>query len=260
MRAADLNERNNPSAVLYYAPRRRAAADGSTIGPILERLSRGDRRARTLVEEVPLAPLDEPIGAPDVAAVRARALAIAARFVAVTGVGVGAAVALAFALQDPQRSDRAPLAMALLANPVQTVSYKLQARMTDDAARLAPAQSEPLHAAANEIVAGPQEAGDAPLPAALASYAMAPPALPPARWSVPEQISHDIIVPDVAPEHADHAAAPAHHHHARIHRHRHAAAAQPQQADNAPQEKADAAPPPVDNSLSSVLHKMFKPD
>src|SRR5689334_2348028 len=121
MRAADVTERDNPSTVLYYAPHRRSAGDGDSLRPLLERLSRGDRRARTLVEEVPLAPYEEPIGVVDTAAARARAIAIAVRCAAVTGVGVGLAAVVAFMLHDPLRSDRAPLASVLPAKSVQTV-------------------------------------------------------------------------------------------------------------------------------------------
>ena len=53
MRAAgldlDLDERNNPSTVVYYAPRRSVATDGSSIGPVLERLSRGSGETASLV-------------------------------------------------------------------------------------------------------------------------------------------------------------------------------------------------------------------
>ena len=38
MRAAEFDERTNPSAVLYYAARRAAAAEGSSIKPVPERL------------------------------------------------------------------------------------------------------------------------------------------------------------------------------------------------------------------------------
>ncbi|HEX5211251.1 MAG TPA: hypothetical protein VFW22_05910 [Pseudolabrys sp.] len=278
MRAAELDqgsdERTNPSTVMYYAPRRRIAADGASIRPVLERLSRGDRRAH-LVEAVPPAPAEEPIGVVDTAAARARALAIAVRCAAVTGVGVGLAAVVAFMLHNPQRQDRAPLATTLPAKSVQTVSYKSQERIDKDGASLPAVQThdEPLREAANGVVPGSREAGDAPLPAAFASWAMAPPALPPARWSEAEQSARDAAVAavepaaaqaePVAPEPAEHPAVKPHRHHARSHRHRHAAAAQPEQtaeAPEAPGEKTEAVPKPVDNSLRSVLDKMFRPD
>ena len=95
MRAAEFDERTNPSAVLYYAPRRGAAAAGSSIKPVLERLSCGERRTRPLTEPVPPAPKEEPIGAPGPGAVRMSALEIAARFFAVAGAGIGIAVIVA---------------------------------------------------------------------------------------------------------------------------------------------------------------------
>src|SRR5215831_12689370 len=273
MRAADLDqrfdERTNPSTALYYAPRRRAADDTDSIKPLLERLSRGDRRARTLVEEVPLAPYEETINAVDTGAARARArtLAIAVRCAAVAGVGVGLAAVAAFVLHDPPRADRAPLAAALPAKSVQTVSYKSQERMQKDPAPMPVAQTHggPLLDAANGVVPGAQAAGDAPLPGALASWAIAPPALPPARWGEARQSAHDAVAVQappvapkdeaVAPEAAEHPAEKPHRHHARIHRHRHAAAAQPEQTAEAPEEKTEAAAKPVDNSLRSVLDK-----
>lgn len=265
---SDLDERANPSTAMYYAPRRRIAAEGASIRPVLERLSRGDRRAR-LVEAVPLAPAEEPIGVVDSAAARARMLAIAVRCAAVTGVGVALAAVVGFMLHDPLREDRAPLASALPAKSVQTVSYKSQERMQKDPAPLPAAETRdgPLFDAANGVVPGAQAAGDAPLPGALASWAMAPPALPPARWGEAQQSARDAVAPEaqpvavqVQPEAAEPPAEKPHRYHARSHRHRHAAAAQPEQTASAPEEKTEAVPQPVDNSLRSVLDKMFRPD
>ena len=278
MRAADLNldfdqgldERVNPSTIMYYAPRRRFAAEGGSIRPVLERLNRGDRRAR-LVEPVPPAPAEEPIGVVDTAAARARAIAIAVRCAAVAGVGVGLAAVVAFMLHDPQRQDRAQLAAALPAKSVQTVSYKSQERIDEAAPPLAQMHDDPLREAANGVVPGSQAAADAPLPVALISWAMAPPALPPARWGEAEQSARDAVVPQVQPaapqvepvaaETVEHPAAKPHHHRVRVHRHRHtAAAAQPVQTAEAPDQQTEAVPKPVDNSLRSVLDKMFRPD
>jgi hypothetical protein len=283
MRAAEFDERTNPSAVLYYAPRRGAAAAGSSIKPVLERLSRGERRTRPLTEPVPPAPKEEPIGAPGPGAVRMSALEIAARFFAVAGAGIGIAVIVAFSLQEPRREDRAPLAAAPLAKPVQTVTFKSQDRFGGDTA---PATTgAPLRGAAHEVYDEAQAAA-APLPPALASWTALPPARLPAGWSHDAPMPVEAAAPMAQADAVEHHDAPAaqanavehreaaaqanaaEHHdaparppaHVRRHpRVAHAARPPPQPADT-PEEKTEAPVKPVDNSLRSVLDKMFRPD
>jgi hypothetical protein len=159
---------------------------------------------------------------------------------------------------------------------VQTVSYKSQDRLGDNFAALPALQThgEPLRAAALAVVDPMQATDDGALPTALAAWAMVPPALPPARWSAAEQPARDAVVPavqpvapeaqpvapqaqPVAPEAAEHPAVAPREHHARAHRRRHAAV-QPQQPPDTPE--TESVPAPVNNSLRSVLDKMFRPD
>ena len=291
MSAVELDDRRNPSSVLYYAPRwrrqQRQAADELSILPILEKLRRAEG-ARPLVDSVPLIPSDEPIGAPDPAAARNRALLIAARFVAVTGLCVGAAVIAAFSLQEPQREeptpqreDRAPLPAAPLPKPVQTVAFNSPARHGDETASVAAAPPlvgetrslplrEPVQAAAQEAADGRPAENTAALPASLTSWAAALAPLSAAGWSVAAQNSFDetepaapinaveqrqraeasraprrVCAPVSSPMAASPWAAPA------------AQAKHPAEQTDA---QANAAPRPVDNSLRSVLQKMFRPD
>jgi hypothetical protein len=284
MRAAEFDERTNPSAVLYHAPRRTAAAEGSSIRPAPERLSRGERRTPPLTEPVPPAPKEEPIGAPGPGAVRMSALGIAARFIAVAGAGIGVAVIVAFSLQEPRREDRAPLAAAPPAKPVQTVTFKSQDRFGGDSA---PATTgAPLREAAHEVYDEAQAAA-APLPPAIASWTALPPAQLPAGWSPDAPMPVEAAAPAVQTDGMEHhdappvqAAAMEHHegpaaqadaveHHdapgrppahvRRHHRVAHAAQPPPQPADTR-EEKTEAPVKPVDNSLRSVLDKMFRPD
>lgn len=291
MSAVELDDRRNPSSVLYYAPRRRRqqrpAADESSILPILEKLRRAEG-ARPLVEPVPLIPNDEPIGAPDPAAARNRALLIVARFVAVTGLCAGAAVIAAFSLQEPQREeptsqreDRAPLPAAPSPKPVQTVTFNSPARHDDETASVATApplvgetrslpRREPVQAAAQEAADGRPAESTTALPAPLTSWAVAPAPLSAAGWSVATQNSFGQAEPAArfnAPEQAKEAEHPVHRaasvrrsHHARRRHHVAGAPAQAKQPAEQINAQADAALPPVDNSLRSVLQKMFRPD
>ena len=128
---------------------------------------------------MPPAPKEEPIGAPGPGAVRMSALAIATRFAAVAGASIGVAVIVAFSLQEPRREDRAPLAAAAPAKPVQTVTFKSQDRFGGDTAL---ATTGAPRAAAHEVYDEAQAAAG-PLPPALASWAVLPPARLPAGWS-----------------------------------------------------------------------------
>jgi hypothetical protein len=286
MSAVELDDRRNPSSVLYYAPRRRRqqrpAIDESSILPILEKLRRAEG-ARPLVEPVPLIPSDEPIGAPDPAAARNRVLLIAARFVVVTGLCVGAAVIAAFSLQEPQREeptpqreDRAALPAAPLPTSVQTVAFKSPAQHGDETASVAAAPplagettGQPLRQSVRAAAQGAVENTPA-LPAPLTSWAAAPAPLSAAGWSVAAQNSFDKAEPAARfnapeqakePEHPLHSAASARRSHHVRRRHRVAgAAAQAKQPVEQTDAQANAAPPPVDNSLRSVLQKMFRPD
>ena len=287
MSAVELDDRRDPSSVLYYAPRQRrqqrAAAGEPSILPILERLRRAEG-VHPFVEPVPLIPGDEPIGAPDAAAARKGALLIAARFAAVTGLCIGAAVIVAFSLQEPQseeprpqREDRAALPAAPLPKPVQTVTFKAQARHGDETAVIAAAplpaaeaRSQPRRESAQNAIDGGQLENTAALPAPLMSWAAAPTALSSAGWSAAGQNSFDKAEPAAqfnALEQAKEPEHPVHHtassrrsHHARRRHRVAAAAAQPKQPAEQTDAQADAAPPPVDNSLRSVLHKIFRPD
>jgi hypothetical protein len=290
MSAVELDDRRDPSSLLYYAPRQprrarqqRVATGESSILPILEKLRRTEG-ARPFVEPVPLIPSDEPVGTPDAAAAHKRALLIAARFAAVTGLCIGAAVIVAFSLQEPQseeqtprREDRAALPAAQLPTPVQTVTFKAQARHGDETAAVAAApppaaetRSEPWRESAQNVIGGGQLENTAALPAPLTSWAAAPMALSSAGWSAAGQNSVDKAEPAaqfnaleraMEPEHpVHHTASSRRSHHARR-RHRVAtAAAQPKHPAEQTDAQANAAPPPVDNSLRSVLHKIFRPD
>ena len=142
MRAAEFDERTNPSAVLYYAPRRTAAAEGSSIRPAPERLSRGERRTRPLTEPVPPAPKEEPIGAPGPGAVRMSALGIAARFIAVAGAGIGVAVIVAFSLQEPATcSENATMTATPMPAPATAIK---RAAMPSALIRTAPGPGAPI--------------------------------------------------------------------------------------------------------------------
>jgi hypothetical protein len=241
---------------------------------------------------VPLIPSDEPIGAPDPAAARNRALLIAARFVAVTGLCVGAAIIAALSLREPQREepmpqreDRAALPAVPVPKPVQTVAFKSPARHGDETASVATAPplaeetaGQPLR---QSVQAAVQEAGDGrpaenttARRAPLTSWAAAAAPLSAAGWSVTAQNSFDEVEPVVRfnapeqaqdqtkePEHPVHRAASARrsHHAQRLHRVAGTAARTRQPAEQA-DAQANAALPPVDNSLRSVLQKMFRPD
>ena len=291
MSAVEMDDRGNPSSVLYYAPRRqrqqRPSADESSILPILEKLRRTEG-ARPFVDPVPLIPSDEPIGAPDAAAARRRALLIAACFVVVTGLCVGAAVIVAFSLQEPQREeqtpqreDRAALPATQLPKPVQTVTFKSLARHGDETASVVAAPllaaetrgqplSESAQEAAQETTDGRQAENTAAWPAPLTSWAATPTPLSAAGWSAVEQNSFDKTEPAAEfnameqakePEHpARHAASARRPHHGRRRHHVAGAAVQPKQPAGQKDAQANAAPPPVDNSLRSVLHKIFRPD
>ena len=275
MSAVEIDDRGNPSSVLYYAQRRsrqqRPAADEASILPILEKLRRTEG-ARPLVDSVPLIPSDETIGAPDA---RRKALLIAARFAAVTGLCVGAAVVVAFFLQAPQREepapqreDRAALPAAQLPKPVQTVAFKSPAMAAET--RGQPLR-ESAQQAAQEAIDGRQVDNTAALPAPLTSWAAAPTALSAAGWSTAEKNSFDETAPAAPisaverakePKHpVRHAASVRRSHHRWPHHHATAAAAQQfKQPAGQTDAQANVAPPPADNSLRSVLQKMFRPD
>lgn len=292
MSAVELDDGRNPSSVLYYAPRwrrqQRPSADESSILPILEKLRRMEG-ARPLVDSVPLMPSDEPIGVLDAAASRKRALLIAARFVAVTGLCIGAAVIVAFSLQEPQseeqapqREDRGALPATQLPKTVQTVTFKSPARHGDETASVAAAppvagetRGQPLRESAQEAIQettdGRQVENTAALPAPLTSWAAAPTPLSAAGWSPAERNSFDKAEPPPPPvsklEQAEEPRHPVHHaasarrsHHGRRRHRVTAAAVQPKQPAEQTDAQASAAPPPVDNSLRSVLHKIFSPD
>ena len=199
------------------------------------------------------------------------------------GAGIGIAVIVAFSLQEPRREDRAPLAAAPLAKPVQTVTFKSQDKFGADTA---PATTgAPLRGAAHEVYDEAQAAA-APLPPALASWTALPPARLPAGWSPDAPMPVEAAAPMAQADAVEHHDAPAaqanavehreaaaqanaaEHHdaparppaHVRRHpRVAHAARPPPQPADT-PEEKTEAPVKPVDNSLRSVLDKMFRPD
>ena len=250
MSALEWDERQIPSSVLYYAPRRpRRAADASSIRPILDRLNRAEG-AYPRVETVPLMPNDEPIGEPDMAVARKRVPLIAARVAAVTGLCIGVGVIVVFSLpapqrdeQMPQREDRAALPATQMPKPVRTVSFKSQAGLTDrEPVSAAETNGEALRDTAQDASA--QADGNAVLPAALQSWAAVPPALSLAGWMPAAQTSFGAVEPKAA-------AHERHQHHLRRRHVAHPAATQ--MTDG----KARVAHVPADNPLQAALHKIL---
>jgi hypothetical protein len=151
------------------------------------------------------------------------------------------------------------------------VTFKAQDRFGGDAA---PATTgAPLRAAAHEVNDEAQAAG-APLAPTVASWAALPRARLPEGWSPDAPIPAEAGAPVAQADAVAHAGAPAAQakaaqqhdaparrraHVRRHHRAAHAPQPQEQPADT-PDEKTEAVPQPVDNSLRSVLDKMFRPD
>lgn len=258
MSAVELDDRSNPNTALYYAPRRpRQRPVDFTIRPVLERLQRGERSDVPYIEPEREAPSIAPAFLPiDTAATSF--VSIALRLAAVLGV-CGGVAALTVWYQAPERADRAAPAPSVLPKPVQTISYKSQARMSGAALPRPEAETEgqPLRDGA-DAVAPLRNGGDAALPAALSLYAAVPPTLSSGDWKPQAQNAFDEAMPNASaapPQRAyEHAAGPHHRRHV-SRRHGTHAAEQTQRAEQ-PARTATAAP---DTSLRAVLHKIFGP-
>lgn len=269
MSALGLNDHGDPSSLSYYAPRRRGiAADGSSIRPVLARLRRkeGDH---PLVESVPLMPDDEPLGPADGADARTRLLLIGARFAAVVALCAGTTTVAYFMQARPQqqtkppREDRAAVPAAAAPKPVQTVSFKSQARLGD--ASISPAgpsvsaaetKGQPLRDSAAQVADGREIENSAAVSAPLMPLGAMPAVLVPAGWSpaaAETQAATEVETTGTpAKEHEpkEHHAAHSRHHYRH---HRVARVSAP------PQPAADtASAQPAQPSLTDLLRKIFK--
>ena len=271
MSALGLNDHQDPSSLSYYAPRRRGiAADGSSIRPVLARLRRKDGD-HPLVESVPLMPDDQPLGVADGADARTRLLLTGARFAAVVALCAGTTTIAYFMQARPQkqakppREDRAAVPPAAAPKPVQTVSFKSQARLGD--AGISPAglsvsaaetKGQPLRDSAAQVVDGQESENSAAAPGPLVPLGVMPAALLPAGWS-PAAAKTQAATEVETTEAPAKAHEPKEHHTAhsrRLHHSRHHRVAR---VSASPQPAADtASAQQAQPSLTDLLRKIFK--
>jgi hypothetical protein len=190
MSALNLNERGDPSNVLYYAPRRaRTGKDESTILPVLERLRRGEAADRTHTLIVRDAPALDPSAAPLVLT-SFDPFALIGRIAVAAGIAGGLGL-VAVSLYHPKASDRAPTrtvavpeaAASALPHKVHTVSFqavKVAAAAPAVAETSAAAVDDPQPASAgadtaDDLAAESVDEGSLALTAPLKLWAMVPP-------------------------------------------------------------------------------------
>lgn len=279
MSALGLDDRNNPSTVLYYAPRRPRDVDvpaETTIRPVLERLRRNGEGAVPYVESPPKAPHPDEIVLTLEPDTHRKVFAVAGHFAAAAAIcaGIGA-----FAIWLHASGHRAP--PATLAS--QAMPQKSQARLTADISNAVAAatnrgtQNETIGSASPDMPPMPQ-ATNAAVPAL--SWPQAPLDMTSAGWMpaaaaqegdarVAVAEPQDAEVKPVEPKAVEHEqrdesrAAHAHRHHVWHSRHHHAvraaAASAPQPAEQT-QAVANASagvPSPNDHSLNAALRRLF---